>query len=63
MAVKDTLVYVVLCLQMDNIKTKILAIKVIRITFGHFQLPILQYTNSTGRFKKGKRLKKSVKDN
>ena len=28
MAVKDTLVYVVMCLQIDNIKTKILAIKV-----------------------------------
>ena len=28
MAVKDTLVYVVMCLNIDNIKTKILAIKV-----------------------------------
>ena len=29
MSVKDTMVYVVMCLKIDNIKTKILAIKVI----------------------------------
>ena len=33
MAVEHTLTYVVMCLQIDNIKTKILAIKVYSVYF------------------------------